>query len=155
MQHFLFWQLLCLLVVHYFGDFVFQSHWMASNKSKSNRALGAHVMAYTLTLLVWCSAILFMLYGEPYFSVLAFVALNGAIHFAVDWITSRHSAGFFGAAIFDTMAEARFRANYGQPPDHAMGINPGRYWHNFFLVIGYDQLLHGLTLGLTLWVFFG
>ena len=71
------------LVFHWFADFKFQSHWMASNKSTSNKALGIHVLIYT--------GFMFLL-GLTQFgfvnSVL-FAILNGVIHFCVDYCTSR------------------------------------------------------------------
>jgi len=34
------------LIVHFIGDFILQNSWMASNKNKSNFALGVHSLVY-------------------------------------------------------------------------------------------------------------
>lgn len=113
---------LWLLVVHFFADFVFQSHWMASNKSKSIEALGTHVGVYTVTLLVCSVPLAVALPISNGSLVLFWVAANGAAHFATDYVTSRINA---------------------------------RLWeqkriHGFFVGVGADQLIHSLTLGLSL-----
>lgn len=71
-----------LLLIHYIADFKFQSHWMATNKSKSWLALSAHVLVYSLMFsltLNW-----------------QFVVINGILHFITDAITSRMSSKLFG-----------------------------------------------------------
>lgn len=98
-------------MMHYIADFRWQTHWQASNKSKSNKALGAHVATYTLGLLI-AGCIIF----PPFYSagVLIWVIYNSATHFLVDYVTSRASS--------KRWAEQK--------------------WHDFFAVIGLDQLIH-------------
>lgn len=65
-----------LLFVHWVADFVFQSDWMAQNKSKNNLALISHCSVY---------GIVFMLMTWDFF-------LGGIvmiIHHPVDYVTSR------------------------------------------------------------------
>lgn len=101
---------------HYFHDFVFQSHWMASNKSKCNKALSAHVGVYSIGLI---SIAVFCIwdYVFSYQQATMWIVLNAVMHFMTDYITSRKSSKLFG-----------------------------KDWHNFFEVIGADQLIHYLTL---------
>lgn len=71
-------ELICLvLFLHYVGDFIFQTTWQATNKSKNWKALAAHVSIYTLTLLIL---------GPLY------ALLNGTLHFLTDAATSRISS---------------------------------------------------------------
>jgi hypothetical protein len=63
-----------LLTLHFIGDFILQSNYMASNKSKSNLALGLHVLVYGLPLI---------------FISFNFAVVNVIFHFIVDYITSR------------------------------------------------------------------
>lgn len=121
-------QFLCLLAVHWFADFVLQTHWQAQNKSKNNEALARHVVVYTTVLAIAMVAIF-----EP-FNTLAdrrsatvFVAINGILHFLTDYLTSRWSSRLYVK----------------------------QDWHNFFVVIGLDQLVHQFTLAGTMILFLG
>lgn len=120
---------LILLAVHWFADFVLQTHWQAQNKSKNNEALFRHVLVYTWTL---GTATMFVFgpgrLGEADggLRIIGFILANGLLHFATDYVTSRGSAVYFGKS-----------------------------WHNFFVVIGFDQLIHQVTIALTMKVFFG
>lgn len=116
-----FQQLLALLVVHFVGDFVLQTHWQASNKSKRLDALIRHIGGYTAAL--WVGA--WVIFPQPVKLVLAFVVVNSLAHFCQDYLTSRWSSRYFGD------------------------------WHNFFQVIGFDQLLHFITFAATMAVIFG
>ncbi len=113
-----FWQLVGLLATHWVGDFVLQTNFQASTKNKRLDALSLHVATYTATLFV-AAVILFGL-----MSAVTFAAVNGALHFATDYITSRVSSKFW--------AEEN--------------------WHRFFVTIGFDQLIHQATLASTLWL---
>ena len=68
--------ILLILAIHFVGDFVLQSHWMALNKSKDNDALFLHVSIYGI--------FLFAMTLNP---VWAFV--NFLLHLWVDYVTSR------------------------------------------------------------------
>ena len=113
--------LLWLLTAHFIGDFVLQSHWMALNKSKANWPLFVHVCTYTATI---AAAMLLIQYVRGYGDLELFgslVGLNFVAHFITDWVTSRINA---------------------------------RLWkekevHWFFVGVGFDQLIHTWTLGIT------
>lgn len=107
-----------ILAVHWLADFVFQSHWMAANKSKDNLALTCHVLTYTVTL-----AFFTLLLPWPAWHWFGFVLLNGIAHWCTDYCTSRLTSKLW--------AEQR--------------------WHDFFVVVGLDQLSHQMMLMLTAW----
>jgi hypothetical protein len=113
-----FWQLVALLAAHWLGDFVLQTDFQASNKSKRLDALALHVATYTVTLFV-AAVILFGVMTAVIFAV-----INGALHFVTDYITSRASSRLWEE----------------------------QNWHAFFVVIGFDQLIHQATLASTLWI---
>lgn len=118
------WQFVALLAVHWFADFVLQTHWQASNKSKNIEALGRHVATYWICLAVATPFI----FGIPKdYGMFVFVVLNTALHFATDYVTSRWSASLWAK----------------------------QDWHNFFVMIGFDQLIHQVTLAATMLLFFG
>lgn len=113
---------LMLLAVHWFADFVLQTHWQAQNKSKNNEALAAHVGVYSMALFVGAALIFGRSAGWVWF-----VLVNAELHFVTDYFTSRWSSKLWVK----------------------------QDWHNFFVVIGLDQLIHQVTLGFTMLLFFG
>lgn len=64
-----------IALVHWVADFVAQTHWMASNKSKNNKALSLHIGVYTI--------LLTLVFGPIYGIV------NGLVHWLTDYVTSR------------------------------------------------------------------
>ena len=116
-------QMMCLLGVHWLGDFVLQSHWMSMNKSKRLDALAIHVATYTTTLLLGSG----LLFGVDKLGRLAlFVGVNGGLHFATDFVTSKITS-----RLWDQQRE-----------------------HLFFVMLGFDQLVHQVTLVATVWLIF-
>ena len=113
-----FWQLVALLATHWVGDFVLQTNFQASNKNRRLDALSLHVATYTATLFL--AAII--LFGVMV--AVIFAAVNGALHFVTDYITSRASSKLWAE----------------------------QNWHRFFVTIGFDQLIHQATLASTLWI---
>lgn len=143
-----------LLGAHFVADFLAQSDWMAINKSHNWWALTVHVTAYVSVMagvgIAWLIVyelyvtpfradwdILLMAVGPP---LAVWLALNGVIHFAQDAITSRLTSRLWFIE-FDTVAVAGFTI-----PRYR--ILPGRR-HWFFVAIGFDQLLHYITLCAT------
>jgi hypothetical protein len=109
-----------LLGAHFVGDFILQTHWQASNKSKNPVALRRHVLVWTLVIAV-TSVAMFGSVGIP------FAVVNGVLHMVTDFFSSRQTARLWAK----------------------------QDWHNFFIVVGCDQLIHHVTLFLTLLLFFG
>jgi|EndMetStandDraft_7_1072992.scaffolds.fasta_scaffold382475_2 hypothetical protein len=96
--------MISLMLAHWAGDFLLQSGWMAVEKSRSLRALSAHVLTYSAVLLG------FSLWLAPVVTALEFVLLNMALHFLIDAATSRLAGrfrqrenqwGFFSTIGFD------------------------------------------------------
>lgn len=109
--------ILLIIFLHFIADFVCQSHWMATNKSKDVVALSAHVVVYTCVL----TAGLVIVLGVSY-PLFQYCIMNGLLHFYVDFVTSRVSSYMW---------------------------SKGRI-HDFFVVVGFDQLVHYFCLILTL-----
>lgn len=105
-------QVVVLLVFHWLGDFVFQSDWMATNKSKKLDALIVHSLVYTYTLLLGLNLCLYGMYSIRVLSL--FALYNGMCHFVVDYVTSRINTKLWCAKMV----------------------------HYFFVSVGFDQLLH-------------
>ena len=112
---------MALLVTHFIGDFVLQSHWMASNKSKRIDALLLHVGIYSVTISLL--PVIFWIFGMISIkNGLIFTGGNALIHLITDFITSKISSKLWTE----------------------------QKWHYFFTMIGFDQLLHTITLLLTM-----
>ena len=101
--------LLLICVVHFLGDFVFQSSKMATGKSKSIKWLSIHVGSY---------------YHNFLFGFYWWIA-NVILHFVVDFFTSKITSRFW------EQKNMRF----------------------FFVMIGFDQLLHAICLISTFFIF--
>lgn len=115
--------IITILIAHFVADWLLQTSWMAQNKWNQWRALSAHVAVYTLIMVIAG----FNLGIES--SMIAGVAwglLNGALHYWIDYITSKITHTYWD--------RKDFRA--------------------FFLAIGADQLIHYLILFWTYSIFF-
>jgi len=121
--------ILYILFWHWVADFVAQTHEMAINKSTSNKWLTKHIMAYGNHLMF--GSIPFLIYGiiigkNFALVIVSYVLLNMALHWVTDYFTSRWTSKLWKK----------------------------KDVHNFFVVIGLDQLIHSFCLILTyLWIF--
>jgi hypothetical protein len=96
---------------------------MAKGKSSCNWELTDHVLVYTAGLIAMVFAT--ASYYHNWAFVPVFVILNAVLHWLTDWITSRASSALW---------------------------KDGKV-HDFFVVIGADQLIHYLTLfGTFVWL---
>lgn len=114
--------ILLLLGLHWFGDFICQTRWMANNKSKNLYALSLHVLAYTtvLTLGVFIGTeIMNIPLTAHYLFLFAFV--NYGLHWMTDITTSQITKYFW------------FKQDI----------------YKFFGTIGLDQYIHHICLILT------
>lgn len=112
------WALAFVLFGHWLADFFFQPHWMGLRKSKEWWVLTQHALRITVGGLVVGAAAATLARPRTATSLRVAVAewalLNGAAHFAIDAVTSRVTSRLW--------REERV--------------------HEFFTVIGFDQLLH-------------
>lgn len=65
---------------HFVADFMWQSDWMAQNKSKSHKAMSIHISVYSIP---------FFLYGWQ------FALVNAALHYITDMVSSRMTTHFW------------------------------------------------------------
>ena len=98
--------LLAIIWLHVLSDFFLQTDKMAVNKSKSIKWLSIHIAVYSSV---------FLIFGWEY------ALVNGALHFATDFVTSRITSYFWK--------------------------KEQRHW--FFVTIGVDQAIHMTSLVLT------
>ena len=109
-----FYFIIAVIVTHWIADFVFQTHWMAVNKSKNNIALSVHVFVYTIIIGLILGTPLYV-YGYMSYAILSsWIVINGILHFITDYITSRITSKLWAK----------------------------QDYHNFFVVVGFDQVIH-------------
>lgn len=109
-------EILLILLIHWFADFVLQTDEQAKNKSKSWSYLLAHTLTYStiwyvLSMLLWPAGHIMSWYvlNSIYFTFITFVC-----HTITDYFTSRLNSKLW---------------------------SEGKT-HNFFISIGFDQWLH-------------
>lgn len=107
-----------MMLGHWIADFVCQTHWQATNKSKNWMALSSHVAIYTAIMTVFFVALV----PPSVQAVLLFVGVTFASHFMTDAITSRITSYLWAK----------------------------QKVHDFFVVVGFDQLIHLSTIMATL-----
>ena len=116
------WVYLYIILVHWIGDFVLQTNAMAQNKSISNGWLTKHVIVYSMvTNILWLPIIFVMQLKLNSFDYFFAMLLIFSLHWVTDYITSRLNS---------------------------------KYWrlkkiHEFFVSVGFDQVLHYFQLFLV------
>jgi hypothetical protein len=123
---------LTIVIIHFIGDWLFQSRRMGDNKSKFTaegwRAWGAHIATYAGVLYV--GMIIFHSAFNPIIAIsttMNWVLFNAAIHGIQDKITSNITHHLYEQ----------------------------KKYHGFFTVIGFDGMLHYLCLFISAKYMFG
>jgi hypothetical protein len=127
-----------LLTCHFIADFIMQTREMAVNKSSSTYWLTRHVFAYGNTMLFsgFVGVVIMYLFGIELFHliplIIGYVLLNAGLHWVTDYFTSKQTTRLY------MKEQDKIKPNY----------------HNFFVMIGLDQLIHGVCLiGTYIWMF--
>ena len=114
--------ILFILLVHWFADFVLQTHHMSTRKSSSNYYLTMHVSVYTFsTIVLWALVFPFTPLHISSLGVWLSFAVIFITHWVTDYFTSRLTSKLYKEESY----------------------------HDFFVVIGFDQVLHYTQLLLT------
>lgn len=116
------WSILFILFVHWVSDFVLQTHNMSTKKNSSNYYLSVHVGVYTFTTIVmWVIVFAFTSIHISSLGVFLSFLTIFISHWITDYFTSRLTSRLY--------KEERY--------------------HDFFVVIGFDQVLHYSQLLIT------
>ena len=112
---------LFIIIIHFLADFALQTHEQASKKGEGKKAFNLFLLFHVSTYcLTWFLVLLALNYSLPL--VLAFTFITFLCHYTTDWFTSRIGKPFWAKNDF----------------------------HNGFVVIGFDQVLHYVQLYYTL-----
>jgi len=120
-----------VLVLHYLGDYIFQPYWVSVEKSENLKILLYHVFIYTATLYLG------LIFVVGLKSVLVFSGITFALHFMVDFLTSR--------IISDNSSNLRLDPDVSKPIHKRLKL-----WGPISL-LGFDQLLHQVCLLIALY----
>jgi uncharacterized membrane protein len=115
-----------VLFLHFLGDFVFQTSWMATEKSHDWMALFDHYFEYLVVLISGLFLAYLLKADLTATGIILFAGANAAVHWCVDAVTSRLNA-FFKRC---------------QPLPWAI--------KGFWVCIGFDQFIHVALLIVTL-----
>jgi len=143
--------ILWMVFAHWVADFVCQTHWQASNKSKNYVALSRHVLVYTACMAA--ATYPFVAWPDHGPQWLVFVVVTFIAHFVTDDITSKITSKLFMGQFEKTWIYDRAEDGVVTVLDWRWAMKPKFNPHWFFVVIGFDQFLHYAQLFLTLaWV---
>lgn len=84
---------LIIMVIHYLGDFVLQTHEQSQRKSSENKWLFYHTGSYSLIWLLAAWGLYTSIWAALLFASVTFVA-----HAATDWVTSRVGKSFWSSS---------------------------------------------------------
>jgi hypothetical protein len=84
---------LIIMVIHYLGDFVLQTHEQSQRKSSENKWLFYHTGSYSLIWLLAAWGLYTSIWAALLFASVTFVA-----HTATDWVTSRVGKYFWSSS---------------------------------------------------------
>jgi len=119
-------EIFTIIIIHWFADFVLQTDAQAKGKSKNWSDLLAHTFTYSL---VWVFTINLLIgYVSPHHSTAWYML--GAIEFALITFVCHTITDYF---------TSRLNARLWAKGDV----------HNFFVSVGFDQVLHYIQLFLT------
>ena len=125
-----------VLVLHLIADFILQPNWIQTYKSRNNLILLLHVSIYFGIFALGLS--LFFNFK----AAIIYAACNAALHFLVDWITSRVITSHAKTLTLDSPEQNDER------PVKALYERVNLYLPS--LLLGVDQLFHHVCLIFTL-----
>lgn len=137
--------MLYAMLLHFVGDFILQNNAMAIGKSKDNWILARHVSVYSVTV----AAGLWPVIGWR--AAFTLWTLTYGAHFVTDYFTSRWTSRLW--FVGQTCQQEKRTESDGEYSVTRYDWVPqfdGTKRHDFFVAIGFDQLLHAVQLGFTL-----
>jgi hypothetical protein len=151
---------LIIVVTHFIADWLLQSDWMALNKSKHWDVLAIHVTVYSVCFIPVIAWLDWTGLFSSWRLALLFSAVTWVTHFITDAITSRITsklffielverpeANIYNGGTYKEFMVGKVGSYYGAFTHFALPIPGRRHW--FFVMIGFDQLIHYVTLAYT------
>ena len=125
------YEILAIIIAHWISDFVLQTHEQATKKSSSNYWLSQHIATYTISMTILIGTlVMFKMQLREYhyidFTLTSFIVITFIAHFITDYFTSRLNSYLWAKGDV----------------------------HNFFVSVGFDQVLHYTQLFGTYYLLF-
>lgn len=116
------------IISHWVADFVLQTSYEGNNKSKSFSALLSHTFTYATVMTLFMEVLFFtgLIGVHSYWALITFWVLMFGTHTIIDYYTSKWTSRLY--------ADNKIR--------------------RFFKVIGFDQVLHYITIYISLMLIF-
>ncbi len=139
-------EVIIIIVIHWIADFVLQTDKESKGKSKNWSDLLSHTLNYTS--LWYYIGIFYIAYRSNFFidmkwyndwSLTLFVIITFISHTITDYFTSR----------LNTKLLPKRDLTYTHIDKQLVYFPKGENYHNFFVSVGFDQVLHYLQLFLT------
>lgn len=135
--------LISMFVLHFIADFLLQSREMGTKKSSEVYWLAKHLAiqwtVFAVCLLPWLHE-----------KAIYFATLNALIHGLIDWNVWKLYK--FSAYVRIMKIVTKKHGTWTQPPEEDVNIKAEivawKYWedHVFYSTIGFDQMLHAITI---------
>jgi hypothetical protein len=132
-------EIFAIIIIHFIGDFVLQTDKQARGKSKNWNHLLEHTFKYSV---LWSIPMCYFLL-TPITGVI-FVLITFICHTITDYFTSRLNNKL---APKEEVIILKWYKNQEEEP--FVRFPKGRSYHNFFVSVGFDQVLHYIQLFLT------
>lgn len=129
-----------LILAHFVGDWLLQNDWMALNKSKQILPLAVH--AAVVAFVTGLAAAKWLVGPELGFW---FILITFVCHFWTDYVTSRITSKLWFVDAIPLTPDEQNRMTWTST--HRCRFKPSRHW--FFVMIGFDQVLHYFQLAVT------
>ena len=136
-----------ILTIHYIGDFVLQTDQQAKEKSKYFHSLIAHTLTYSIFVFFGIAILHGATVGtgeSNFWFAFFFAIISFVTHTIADYCTSRLNNKL---APKEEVIMLKFNSSEEALPFSR--FPKGRNYHNLFVGIGGDQLLHYIQLFLT------
>ena len=145
--------LIIMFIAHFVADFLMQDRETAKNKSTQFRYLFKHLMD------IYSVFLLSLLYFTGIYLAVKLAFCNMIIHGMIDWniwrgykwsVVRRITKSIKGPLFVYNLTDNKFESHAFQD-----ALKNWKYWedHWFYATIGFDQLLHGLTIIGLVWYF--
>lgn len=134
------WVVFAIIVIHYIADFICQTEWQAVNKSKNWEALINHTFIYSY---MWALPAVYWFAEINVYYPCVFFLITFICHTITDYFTSRLNSKLMPLRDYKWNREENI--NWYSFPY-------GESYHNFFIGVGGDQVLHYFQLLLTYWL---